>query len=118
MKKLLFLLLLLPFISSAQQANTGGDTKYILVAQATKRDTAGMNNSVKITLTGDVVLELGDTKINCDSAVVDYKNYALSVYGNVVLSPSVDQHFHSGYASIGIANYKSVVFRSDKPLQR
>jgi hypothetical protein len=102
MTKLLFLLMLLPFIVYGQEDEEYlgyiDKEKIIHVTQLNKQISNKANKT--FTILGHVILKINGTKIYCDSAILDYKKFVLSAYGNVIVCPSSELEFYTSYINL------------------
>jgi lipopolysaccharide assembly outer membrane protein LptD (OstA) len=117
MKKFLFSIILIPAISFGQNAVQSKMLGNIVVNQADNK--VDLNDTY--ILTGQVALQVGNTWLDCDSAVIDRKNLFLSAYGNVKISSSPDVHFYTSYVHMDISDYKGVAFAEpqvSKPINK
>lgn len=116
MRKLfLFLLISLPALVHAQNVTNNGKTKQ----PAPGHGGFAPISTTHMTLTGNVVLGIDETRIKCDSAVIDIITSTIAAYGNVHISPNPDLQLSSSYTSINYANKKGIglnMLHSDKQI--
>jgi OstA-like protein len=104
-KKIQLLLFVIAPLSCFCQ-NIGSNNLSTNPAKNSRTQTAGF--PFLFTLSGNVVLRYDETKIKCDSAVVDNKNSMIYAYGNVMVAAGEDLQLSSPFVALNIANKKAI----------
>jgi lipopolysaccharide assembly outer membrane protein LptD (OstA) len=139
MKAILFILILAPFWGYSQFSNSsgdrkvivtnqasndeisnlkppsdeylGGDHKYIRIIQANNKERTGVQKENYV-LSGNVIVDIGDAKLTCDSFIVDNVTFSLYFYGNIIVGVS-DLQMRTTNLQINFSDRPRLVFNAD-----